>query len=510
MSTNVTGSGLNAADVILCHAARLAHKTAIIHHPIAAAPYTVTYGALAQSVARAAHVFASLGLARGDRVAILMNDSPRYCAAFLGAIKAGGVAIALNTRFSKDDYAFILHDSEARIVVADVEFMPLLGLGPARIINLNDFDRACADAASTYVTADTVATDPAFWLYSSGTTGRPKGIIHSQLGCAHAGQLLREVLQADESFTIFATSKLFFAFALDNAFLGPLAIGATTITNEAWAEPELAVAQAARYRPDVFFTVPTFFRRLLQMPVDQLKPFCDVPFAYTGGERVPESVSTGWKAATGRTLAACYGMSETFTNAMANFPGREKAGSCGELLGDVEAKLLGSDGAQAAADEPGVLWLRHRSYALGYRDPRANAQMFRDDWFCTNDRFTRDGDGHWWHQGRVDELIKVAGQWVKPGEVEDAALADGTLREAACVVVPDAHGFERLALFVVAASTGAGGADIVLSATEQALARLPSHSQPKWVRVIDELPRTPTGKVQRFRLRALLEAELNQ
>ena len=197
-------------------------------------------------------------------------------------------------------------------------------------------------------------------------------------------------------------------------------------------------------------------------------------------------------------------MSETFCNAFANFPGQHRGGSCGVPLAGVAAKLLDERGQEVADDAPGVLWLRHPSLALGYKSAEMTARAFRDGWFCTGDLFTRDADGFWSHQGRADELYRIAGQWVKPAELEETVLADRRIREAACVVVPDADGLDRLALFVV-------GADD--RAVEVALARLgelPRHARPKWVRAVTELPRTATGKVQRFRLREQLVAELRR
>jgi benzoate-CoA ligase len=346
----------------------------------------------------------------------------------------------------------------------------------------------------------THADEPAFWMYSSGTTGRPKAILHSHANAAHAGKLLREVVRADERTVVLATSKFFFAFALDHAFLGALACGATTILNEGWPEPEAVVEQVARHRPTLFLTVPTFFRRLLALPRGELAPFSAVRLSLTGGERLPDAVATQWRETVGTEIVSVYGMSETFCAAMCTLPGRGRAGACVVPLEGVEAKLVASDGGPVALGEPGVLWLKHPSLALRYKDPEATARAFRDRWFCTGDVFTADPDGSWTHQGRADELLKVAGQWVKPGEIEETVLADARIREAACAVVPDRDGFDRLALFV------AGNDPARVAAAR--LDELPRHARPKWIREVAELPRTATGKVQRFKLRERLEAEL--
>jgi benzoate-CoA ligase len=496
---------LNAAEVILARAREPRHRDrpAIIH-----AGGTLTYGALDAEVSKAAHALGALGLGRGERVAFLMGDSPRFCAAFLGALKAGAVALALNARLPAADLAFVVADSEARLLVADPDFLELARtaavgsaarLVPARGAG-ETLEAAVARSSPEFAAVATRADEPAFWMYSSGTTGKPKGILHSHANAAHAGKLYREVLRTDEPFVVLATSKLFFAFALDHAFLGALATGATTILNEGWPEPEAILAQARAHRPTIFLTVPTFFRRLLALPKDALAPLAGVRLNLTGGERFPDAVAAQWQATVGTELLVVYGMSETFTPVMANVPGRCRADSCGAPLGGVEVRLAASGGGAPARGEPGVLWIKHPSLALGYRSPEATARAFREGWFCTGDVFTHEPDGTWTHQGRADDLLKVAGQWVNPREIEEAVLADPRVREAACVVVPDPDGFDRLAIFVV-------GTDAAQIATTRLDGR-PRHTLPRWVRELPELPRTATGKVQRFKLRERLEAEL--
>jgi benzoate-CoA ligase len=306
--------------------------------------------------------------------------------------------------------------------------------------------------------------------------------------------LLREGLDLREGDVVLATSKLFFAFALDNAFTGVLACGGATVLNDGWAEPADIAAQAARFRPRAFFTVPTFFRRLLTLDRAALAPFRDIPIHVTGGERLPEAIAQQWREATGREILVVYGMSETFCNALANVPDAHRRGTCGRAMAGVALKLEGAAGPR----DPGVLWLRHPSLALRYTQPDATARAFRDGWFCTGDLFTCDADGFWTHHGRADDLYKVAGQWVKPAAVEEAVLGDPAVRDAACVVVNDADGFERLALYVVPAGDDP---QAIAAAQARCVARLPQHARPKWILAVADLPRTATGKVQRYRLR---------
>ncbi len=516
---------MNACDEILrLGLSRLDESALITYGADAGAgtePAVFTHAALRRLIAQAAGVIDAAGVGKGDRVAIVMNDGEHWCAAFLGAMKLGAVPMAINTRLSSAHYAFIATDSAATLWLVEDTLVDLVGAAPAaagaRRLLCSEFAQACTSAPEREASVPCLSDSPAFWLYSSGTTGPPKGIVHSHASCAASGKLLREVVGIGAGDTVLSTSKLFFAFALDNALLGPLAMGAVTVLNAAWAEPERVAEQTARHAPRIVMSVPSFFRRLLALDPSRLAPFRDVDFFYTGGERVPDAVATEWEAASGRPLSACYGMSETYCNAIAHYPGRERLGSCGELLPGVVVDLRDHAGAGVPPGEPGVLWLRHPTIALRYHRDEFNARSFEGAWFCTNDLFTCDAEGHFWHQGRADELLKVAGQWVKPGEVEEAALAAGLASEAACVVAPDQDGFDRLGLFIVPAADRVnldGSADAeaarddVLALLETALrARLPRHSLPRWIRQIDELPRTPTGKVQRFRLRELLLAE---
>ena len=499
----------NAAEIILAQADRLKDKTALVY-----SDKTMSYGEFAKLVNRAANAFTALGIVRGARVGLMVMDSPLYCAAFLGLVKAGAVAIPLNPRLPASDYGFILTSAALQLVVSDREYMSMLTKaaagGSTSILGMSgegkSFERLVAAASGDFAAAPTLRDDPAFWLLSSGTTGRPKAIIHSHGNCAQGGKLLREVIGADESTVILGTSKLFFTYCLDNAFLGPINIGATTILIECWPEPEQVVEQIERHRPNVVFSVPTFYRRLLNLGAARLAPLKSVAYFYSAGERLPDAISLAWREAVGKEIHSCYGMSESFVNTLSCFPGRQRPGATGLLLGGAQARLLDKEDREVGTGEPGVMWIKHPSLALGYHDPEATAKAFRDGWFCTGDLFVRDAEGFYYHQGRADELLRIAGQWAKPGEVEEAVLADPRLREAACVVVPDRDGFDRLALFVVAAQPGEGKSIAQARCDE----KLPQYSRPKWVREVDELPRTPTGKIQRFRLRELLVAEFGR
>ena len=413
----------------------------------------LTYDELVRLVNRAANAFGAAGIGRGARVALLFDESPLYVAALLGLMLRGAVAIPLNPRLRREDYAFVLGDAQTALFVLGDAYREVVGdLGNAAVLAANgspeSLEARVAGAPDRAQPAPTTADDEAFWLFSSGTTGRPKGILHSHRNAAHASKILREALRLDHRAVVMASSKLFFALALDNALFGPLALGATAVIQPGVPDPDTVARQVAALRPTVLFTVPSFYRRLLALDAAMLRPFAALAYPMAGGERIPDELARRWHATVGTELLAIYGASETFCNVFATFPGEVRAGSVGKALDGVGCRLLDRDTGTPAGAQGGILWVRHPSLALRYSSAAATEKAFRDGWFCTNDLFTVDPDGYWYYQGRADELLKVAGQWVKPTEVEDAVLG-APIEEAACVVVPDSEGFERLALFVV-------------------------------------------------------------
>ncbi|HUJ87938.1 MAG TPA: AMP-binding protein [Burkholderiales bacterium] len=478
----------------------------------------ITYSELAERVRRASGALATFGVEPGDRVMLLMRDTPDLAVAWLGCLWHGAVAIALNSQLDEDDYRFVRSDSGARLaIVEDALAARLPGLVQAlareqRIVIAGGAPDGlpswcagiqCAIAAPVPFAAK--AEDPAFWLYSSGTTGRPKGIIHTHKDVLPAGQTLRDTIALAPGDKVIATSRLFFAYGLENGLLGPLSIGAASVLCADWSDVGQVCTLVAEHRPAAFFSVPSFYRRLLALDEQALAPFRSVRFFFAAGERLPESVVTQWRNAVGGEILSVYGMSETFCVAIVTPPGTSTGRHTGRPLAGVETRLMALDGHPAEIGEPGVLWLRHPALALGYANRKEQTrEQFLDGWFCTKDVFVRDAEGFYAHQGRSDDLVKVAGQWVKPSELEEAVLGEDAITEAVCVPLADSDGFERLALFLATDGEPQEAIDAAARACE---ARLPRHKRPKWIRTVDTLPRTATGKVQRFKLREILQRE---
>ena len=504
---------MNAVDFLLGpHAlARHGGRTALICGDV-----RVTFRELADSAARAASALVGLGVVPGDRVLILMRDTPEFAAAWLGTLRAGAIAVALNSKLSEADYRHILADSGARLAIIEDVFAASradltselarerriaiagnsMGLPAWRELQGTAPDSAPFDARNDL---------PAFALYSSGTTGTPKGIVHSHNSVVHVGGALRRfgLSEGDRTCT---TSKFFFAYGLEHGLLAPLALGATSILYPEWPTPASIAEIVARHKPAALFSVPTLYRRLLAEPPASLDAFRGVRRFVSGGERLSPQLVEHWRAAAGGELLNLYGMSETFCACIVTPAGTSDGVRTGTPLDGVEVRLE-AEGGGPAEGEAGVLWIRHPAQAAGYVNlPRQTAEQFKDGWFCTRDLFARDAGGNYIHRGRSDDMVKIAGQWVSPTELEDLVGREAAITEAACVAVPDEDGLERLALFVVTN----GDADQALRAAGAACDRtLPQHKRPKWLRAVEQLPRTATGKVQRFKLREILQQELS-
>jgi acyl-coenzyme A synthetase/AMP-(fatty) acid ligase len=491
---------MNAAELLLGNAALARHgaRTALMcgdEHP--------TFAELAESVRRATGALAALGVRPGDRVLFLMRDTPEFAAAWLGAVRAGAIAVALNNKLSEAELAHVVIDSAPRVAIVDDLFKER-HLSSVTVVLGSAFKkkvRHAPQAPAYEVTPET----PAFQLYTSGTTGRPKGIVHVHRGFASLGLAFRAI-GIGEGDRVLVTSKFFFAYGLEHGLLATLALGATSIVHPDWPDAEVVIDLVTRHRPAAMFSVPTIYRRLLAEPRERLVPFAQVRRFVAGGERMSAQLVEKWRQAVGVELLNLYGMSETFCACMMTPPGTSNGARTGLPFEGIEVQLRDASGREPVAHEPGVLWVRHPAQAPGYVNlPDETREQFRDGWFCSRDLFVRDAEGYYVHQGRADELLKIAGQWVQPGELEELAGLQAAVSEAACVPVLDADGLERLALFVTSKSDPAAAERAALEACER---MLPRHKRPKWVRAVDELPRTATGKVQRFKLREILEREL--
>lgn len=504
---------INAADAILMPALGrgLGGKPALLWRDRA-----VTYSELHGRVGQAAHLFRAHGLEPDDRVLLLLRDSPDLVAAYLGAIRAGGVAIAVNTRASAGDVRHIAEDSAARIAVADRAFLPLLDDLPAErraaltvletdadTTGATPFRDALDGHPHTFDTVERQLDDMAFWIYTSGTTGPAKGAVHRQRDVLPADAYTGRVLGIGEDDVLFATSKLFFAYALGTCLFGSQQSGATTVLCDTWPDAATVAALMARHRPTVVFSVPTMYRNMLAEGVAADAAFAGVRHYVSAGEKLPASLWEKWKAATGVEILDGMGTSETIYMLLTNWPGRVRPGTSGTAAPECEVRLADAEGRDVAPGEPGILWARCPSRCSHYWNrPETSAAVFRGEWFRTGDMYRVDEDGYWHHQGRHDDMLKVSGQWVSPTEIEEVVLAHTGVEDAAVVEAETRDELVRTVLYCVAPD-GADRDALEAEIRSAILERLAAYKCPRWIRFVEAIPRTATGKTQRFRLRAL-------
>ncbi len=485
-------------------------------------PREVSYGELASLANRAGNALRAQGVSRGDRVLIVLPDSAEFMAAFFGAAKIGTVAVPVNPFARSSDYIHYLENSEpsAAIVHSEAlaEFLPASSVRPQIpivVVGENKIDRhgvACAKwsawiaaAAEQLVAADTSPQDPAFMLYTSGSGGTPKAAVHR-----HADMLVtsrnyaRAVLGLRADDLTFSVSKLFFAYGLGNGMYFPLSAGARTLLNPERTSVARVLEMVARHRPTVFFAVPTFYAAILRETErpDHRVDFSSVRMCVSAGETLPAEIFTAWKRQFGIEILDGIGSTEMLHIFISVVPGKCKPGSCGFPVPGYEVKIVDDNAESVPAGEIGNLWVRGASaFAEYWRIPELTARTKRGDWVVTGDKFFCDSDGYYHYCGRADDMLKVAGMWVSPMEVENALLGHPHVAEAAVVGATDERGLSYSVAHVVLRGNVQGSGKLAAEICEHVKARLVSYKVPREVRFCGELPKTVTGKIQRFKLR---------
>lgn len=466
---------------------------------------SVTYAELVRRIDACAHALSSLGLGRGSVVPLAMRDQPLLMAAFLGAVKMGAVPILLSPRMAAADLAAVVKEAKPALLIHDDFAAEAVAGLPCPMLTADALAERAAGPYPGFIAAELGPNDEAFRVYSSGTTGKPKGIVHTHKHPWPMAAYLRNFLGIAPGERIFCTSKLSFAYAQGNGFLGPLQTGCTIILEKDWPTAESALATIERHRPAIVYSTPTLYRGMLALLDGREQALSSVRRFVSAGEALPEPLGEAWRKATGRPILNAYGCSETIALVVAMPPDAVRPGATGVSVSGGELRLERFEGEPDGSGALGTLWIRHPFLADGYdNNPEQTAERFRDGWYATGDVFMQDADGYWHHRGRQDGLIKVAGQWVQLREIEDIAQSSGAVSEVAAVLARDANGFGRVGLFVVAKDELSEEACVkrVQTAFE---ASAPKHKWPRWVRPIDALPRTSTGKVQTYRLREMIE-----
>ncbi len=440
------------------------------------------------------------GVTRGDRVLFALDDGPVLYAVYLGCLRIGAVAVAVNPRWKDAELEAVLADSEARLMLIE----PDRELDDARVLAATD--DLFAEQPATLESVDMAGDDPAFWIYTSGTTGTPKAAVHCHRAANVATSGIRDVSGLGPDDRVLVTSKTFFAFALAHGLFGALSLGATVILHRPWPRPDDILALAKQTQPTAVYSVPTLYRAMLDSGGDVAAAFATTRRFVSAGEPLPPVLLERWREATGRPIAEGIGTSETVFLVIANPPDAVRPGSAGLPVPGMRVELRDETGA--AIDEPervGDLWVSADSVAAGYwQRPELSAELFVNGWFRTGDRFCFDTGGYWYHQGRRDDMLKIAGQWVSPAEIENCVTGAKLCGEAALVAAPDRDGLDRPILFV-AAVTAEREAEIAEAVCDTVARELSPNKCPAEVRLVEALPRTATGKVQRFRLREMAQ-----
>ena len=474
----------------------------------------VSYAALAAAVNRYGNAFAGLGIAPGERLLMVVKDCPNFFFVFWGAIKAGIVPVPLNTLLTAKDYRYMIDDSAAAAIVWSPEYdgavREALAAARHRPAHLLPQERAAglaADMPESLAPHPAAADDDCFWLYSSGSTGFPKGAIHRHRDMVATSRLYGiDVLGVREDDICFSAAKLFFAYGLGNAMTFPLWAGATAVLAADRPTPEMTFDIFARFRPTLYFGVPTLYAA--QLAALDGGADCDmasVRWCVSAGEALPADIFRRWRERTGTTILDGIGSTEALHIFISNRPDMQKPGSSGTLVPGYEARIVGEGGRPVAVGTPGALQIRGPSTARGYWNlpEKTAATMLEGGWLDTGDTYRIDDDGCYVYEGRSDDMMKVGGIWTSPAEIEACLIGHAKVLEAAVVGREDDAGLIKPEAWIVRADGATGGeAALQQELHDHVKAGLAPYKYPRWWRFVDALPKTATGKIQRFRLRA--------
>jgi len=482
---------------------------------------TLSYGALDERVRRLAAALRALGVKREERVLLLMLDGNDWPVSFLGAAYAGIVPVAVNTLLTADDYAYMLEHSRAQAVLVSGALLPALNaaltksdhevhkvivsrpvapLHPAEI----DFEAFLAGAAPAPKPAATGPDDPGFWLYSSGSTGRPKGTVHSHANPYWTAELYgKAVLGLTERDICFSAAKLFFAYGLGNALTFPLSVGATTLLMAERPTPEATfrrwLGEVDGARPTVFFGAPTGFAGMLASPGLPARDAVALRLVSSAGEALPAEIGERFKRHFGVDIIDGIGSTEMLHIFLSNRPGQVRYGTTGWPVPGYEVELRGEDGQPVPDGEPGDLYIHGPSSAMMYWGNRAKTrETFQGGWTKSGDKYLHNADGTYTYCGRSDDMLKVSGIYVSPFEVEATLVQHPAVLEAAVIGTEDAEGLTKTKAFVVLKPGGQVDEAGLKAFVKD---RLAPYKYPRFIEFVSELPKTATGKIQRFRLR---------
>jgi len=488
---------------------------------------TLTYGELQACTCAFAHALLDLGLRPEERLALLLYDTVDFPVAFLGAVRAGIVALPLNTLLTAEQYAYILGDSRAAAIVASAALVKtlkpvldrlprlrtiiLVGAGaedkaalPGR--DVYDFSDLTSRGRHDAFVAPTLSDEVAFWMYTSGSTGEPKGVKHVHTTPIAAARLMgRQVIGIREDDVVFSAAKLFFSYGMGNAMAFPLSAGATTVLLPARPTPDAVFDVMRRHRPTLFFGVPTLYASLLAHNEMTRGAGSDrLRLCISAGEALPAALGERWREASGVDVLDGIGSTEMFQTFLSNRPGALRYGTTGKPVPGYDVKIVDEDAREIADGEIGELVVRGATAGEGYWNQRAKSRRtFAGEWVHTGDKYFRDTEGYYHYCGRTDDMFKVSGMWVSPFEVEAALASHEAVLEAAVIGKQDADGLVKPKAFIVLRNGYAADQHLLETLRVHVKQCAGPWKYPRWIDVRADLPRTATGKIQRFKLREL-------
>ena len=478
-----------------------------------------TYEQLYRLINRAGNAMLSLGIEREQRVLLLLRDSPEFIACFLAAMKIGAVPVALNTFTHPSDYEFYIRHSGARLLVAESEFLPPLesflwkynlravisvrGEAPKAPRPAPRFEEIAAGQSDELEPAPTHRDEASHWVYSSGSTGEPKGAVHYHRSTMFAIEpYLRHVSQMTADDISFSVARLFFSYGMANSMYMPLWVGASVVLLPDRPEPGPSLDIVQKYKATLFYSVPTAYSRMMRENLD-LKKMRSVRLCVSAGEALPAPIYEEWLRRTGIQTMDGVGSTEFGYIFLSNTPADVAPGSSGKIIPPHRARLVGIEGNDVADGEVGELRVSSPAVAAYYwRNHASSKKTFVGEWVRTGDQYVRDENGNLIYQGRTDDLFKSGGIWVSPIQVESTLLEHPAVAEASVVAERDSQGLEKPVAYIVLKKGIESGEKMTLAMREFTRERLAVYKCPKAFHFVEELPKTATGKIQRFKLRA--------